>query len=123
MAPLLASGSEPNLVVQLARFFGIFMSIRAPGRALHTPTAMFYVVLNIRHRRKMRMRILSPLVVQPAARQHTARKRGIVLAGESVSPLKQLRRRRGAYHNAEFETEHVVQPAARQHTARNASSK
>ena len=31
-----------------------------PG-ALHTPTAMFYVVLNIRHRRKMRMRILSPL--------------------------------------------------------------
>ena len=25
-----------------------------------------------------------------------------VLAGESVSPLKQLRRRRGAYHNAEF---------------------
>ena len=28
--------------------------------ALHTPTAMFYVVLNIRHRRKMRMRILSP---------------------------------------------------------------
>ena len=36
---------------------------------------------------------------------------------------KQLRRRRGAYHNAEFETEDVVHPAARQHTARNASSK
>ena len=47
--------------VQLARFFGKFMSIRAGPGALHTPTAMFYVVLNIRHRRKMRMRILSPL--------------------------------------------------------------
>ena len=47
---------------------------------------------------------------------------GIVLAGESFSPLKQLRRERGAYHNAEFETEHVVQLAGSQHPARHAAS-
>ena len=56
---MIGERERANLVVQLARFFCI-ISLSMSIRARRAERNMFHVVLNIRHMRKMRMRILSP---------------------------------------------------------------